>query len=169
MSNILSRFPSWLYSALGLSEPNIPRALETDLILSVLDVYQSGVGVARYVTQVVNHPASTASLTYEITPRDENLVRLILGTDIDRQGGAGTPTYSYFLEDGPVTVENILLAARTLGAGPDLDSWTTISNGQRWIIPPNFRLRVNLPTTVAGETWRVRTAWVETRAGFKLW
>lgn len=179
--SLVSRFPSFLFPALKLQEPDIPRNVDTSIIQSNLDVYQNGWSLARYnqrtFTTGVQFAATLVAIGDGIFPpppagvQDEEVVKKVLVMDFLPLATLGATAATIQLrrlsDNARVVYRNL-----AIGAGGAVFDWLSDVNAgaaREWIIPPGWQLIVDfLASGGVGDQVQTQILWAEIPAGFNI-
>ena len=171
-SSLFSRTLEWLYKAFKLEEPRVPQRLATELLQPIVDVGQGGIPFAEVENALLSIPAATAGAVYDIFQNSFDEQSLVSFMRLSHGGGAGAASLVFRVsERNPVGGSQATMLAPSLAIGADLstvDLFGGASNLTRWV-PPDWKFQVSVPTTIAAETFEIRTVRVKFPRGFKPW
>ncbi len=149
--NLASRVPSWLFAALRLQEPALPNQLETDRIVSQLDVFQGGHGLAEWKSKVGNIPANSALTTIRIIQNDADTQALVAALSIHQNAGLGAKDLFLRMVDDILLDETYVAFKSLTVAGPSNIAWTKdLLTNTPFFVPPGHSLIFRLATGAGG-------------------
>ena len=164
--NIINRLPHWLYSALNLQDAEIPNALDTDSVLSVVDVGQGGWMEKEWVFESAGvAPSTGAGIQPLLLPLDSQGRLLFLSAL--HTGGAGSVDLGFQFSalgiGGPMRIAQ----ASNVAVGSHMAHTAITGSSYPIIIPPGAQLDLAHPGTAVGESFTIFMLSMKYRAGFK--
>ena len=163
--NPLVNTPDWMRGALRLKGDEVPTLLWLPNIQPVIETFQGGWGLARYVTltgtQPFSQPGGGINLIDPDPDPDLALVHRILAVDLIHTGGIAAGRVTYAISG--VTRSAVNIAPSTVLATDDI-----FSAGHPIIVPPGFTFRFNFPATGVGESYVTNVLAARAPAGFPL-
>lgn len=161
------RLPRWLVDALQLQDPDVPNVLAGRQVSPTIDVIQGGWGLGggfEFWETREGIRTNQVAGTEVLFAADPELTRLVVAAEINFEGGAlGDFLFSMVQS---TTVRGHAVFEATAVADQRF-TWRDMSAGPYWIVPPGFRLIVQIPVTGVGETVTARVAALEVPVGFK--
>lgn len=157
---LIARPLTWLYQALRLQEPEIPIDLDTERVISNIDMTQGGRAYSVFLPVEVIQPASTVATEREVIPADETLWQLIWIQSF-LNGTAAASTISMTMEDTAGGGRRILWLRSLIAANTLADSNFLFTRGEKPILlPPRWRFLTFFGNTLVAES-QVHTLLIE--------
>lgn len=179
--SLTSRYPNFLYEALKLQEPQIPIDLDSQIIQSMIDVYQQGWALAVYnhrrfdrslggANDIVligdgSFPPPNVGITEEIKQKK------VIACSIEKNGGDPSQmTFSLRRIDGEV--QDVIIRSFKLSEVDQEADWLTDIAGtaaSTFFVPPGWQLLLSTTATgVPEDIIIVKILWAEIPAGFNI-
>lgn len=166
----------WLFAALRLQEPEVPRHLHSDGVIPTLDVVQGGLPFAQLGFTDQNFAGAIAAGTDFgtgiPTPGEDEQIIVYLASMHSTNAALGLTSLWI---DPPLLAgagQGIIVSQFTPGANPAAAHWAQISGRSDGIIilPPLHSLGGTFEQGYAvGTTATWRAAWMTLPAGYKWW